>query len=602
MSQLNRGAPGKRAARPQRKTNTFFGGAAILAVGIMAVKFIGMFYKIALTDILGTSGMTDFTNAYNIYSVLLTVSTAGLPVAVSKLVSEANALGRRNQVNRVFRLSLTVFLTVGVFSFLLMYFGSDGLADLMNDPLSSPAVKALAPAVVCVGCLSAFRGYSQGHQNMTPTAVSQILEAVTKLVLGLALASYVTGLAFTAADLAKYRPNLDTSAMTPEQLQEAVAATQTSQAAAGAITGVTVGTVLALVYMVLSYLLRKRREERRSEDTPQGMGTIFSSLMKIAIPITLSASMVGIVTVIDSSLVQGQLQKLYMAVNGIAEMTESNEQEIINYSRNLYGNYAGALNIYNLPQSLLTAISASVIPAVSAALARRDKRGGAHLVGSALRMAALLSFPMGIGLLVLGTPIIAFLFPSYDASIAGPLLSTLGLASISVCMMIVCNSVLQAYGFVNLPVLIMVLGGVIKIVANYNLVAIPAVNVRGAPVGNVLCFTLCFVLDLLLIARVIPGRPRYLPILGKPAVAAGVMGLAAWAVYGLGEKVLRAAGILVTQEGEALSRMGFGLCIFLAIGVALVVYLALVVALGAISKDDLTLMPKGETLAKLLRL
>ena len=180
----------RRVARPE-KQNTFFGGAAILAVGIMVVKLIGMFYKIPLINIIGEQGSADFGNAYNIYAVLLTISTAGLPVAVSKLVSEANATGRQNQVRRVFRLSLALFLTLGVLSFLIMSFGSAQLAALMNDDQAAPGIRALAPAVICVGCLSAFRGYAQGHGNMTPTAVSQIIEALCKLVVGLGLAYWL---------------------------------------------------------------------------------------------------------------------------------------------------------------------------------------------------------------------------------------------------------------------------------------------------------------------------------------------------------------------------------------------------------------------------
>src|SRR5699024_8866118 len=134
---------------------------AILAVGILVVKLIGMFYKIPLLNIIGEQGSADFNNAYNIYSVLLTISTAALPVAVSKLVSEADALGRRNQVRRTFRLALALFLILGVLSFLVMFFGSEQLAGLMNDSMAAPGIRALAPAVICVGCLSAFRGYAQ---------------------------------------------------------------------------------------------------------------------------------------------------------------------------------------------------------------------------------------------------------------------------------------------------------------------------------------------------------------------------------------------------------------------------------------------------------
>ena len=547
----------KRVAQTQ-KQNSFFGGAAILAAGILIVKLIGMFYKIPLINIIGEAGAADFNNAYNIYAVLLTVSTAGLPVAVSKLVSEANALNRRNQVRRTFRLALVLFLALGLVSFLVMFFRADALAGMMNDSKAAAGIRALAPAVVCVGCLAALRGYSQGHSNMAPTSVSQIIEALCKLAVGLGLAFW----------LVKQGKDPDV-------------------AAAGAITGVTVGTVVALIYMVLDFFLSRGREDTHGTDRPDSAGSILANILKIAVPITLSSSMVGIVTVIDSSLVQGQLQSAL-------DLTEK-------ASRTLYGNYSGALNIYNLPTSLMAAITASVIPAVSAALARRDRRGAARITGSALRITALLSFPMGVGLFVLGTPIIRLLFPKLNVAVAGPLLSTLGIATPFVCMVLVCNSVLQAHGFINLPVIVMVLGGIVKIVNNYNLVG--AIGIAGAPVGNILCFGLALVLDLVVITRVIPNRPRLLPIFVKPAIASAIMGGAAWAVYGLLSRVLTAEQ--VNEAGETIrvvSRMGNALGIFLAIAVAGVVYLVLVVAIRAISKDDLALMPKGDKLARLLRL
>ena len=597
-------APRRMAAA---KPNTFFGGAAILAMGILVVKVIGLFYKIPLVNIIGSEGSADFNNAYNIYSVLLTISTAGLPVAVSKMVSEANALGRQNQVHKVFRRSLAAFLTLGVVSFLIMYFGSEQLAGMMHDSLAAAGIRALAPAVICVGCLSAFRGYAQGHGNMTPTAVSQILEALCKLVIGLGLAYWL------------------------------VRAGQPSHvAAAGAITGVTVGTILALAYMIFNFVSTRMREEKDTQDAPDSARRILSTLMKIAIPITISSSMVGIVTVIDSALVQGQIQKVLIsdpdswalyqqvvdfapleaardawqqavssgaAAEAVSQLYGAEELAAENISRSLYGNYSGALTIYNLPLALMAAITASVIAAVSAALARRDRRGAARITGSALRITALLAFPMGVGLFVLGTPIIRLIFPELDASVAGPLLSTLGIASIFVCLMLVCNSVLQAHGFINLPVVIMALGGVVKIVTNYNLVAVPTIGISGAPVGNVLCFGLCMVLDLVVIARVIHGRPDYLPLLAKPAAAAGVMGLGAWAVYGLLSKLLSYEE--VTQAGETiqtLGKTGNGIAVMGAILIAVIIYAVLVVALRAISREDLSLMPKGDKIAKILRL
>ena len=363
---------------------------------------------------------------------------------------------------------LVLFLALGLVSFLVMFFCADQLAGLMHDSMAAPGIKALAPAVICVGCLSAFRGYAQGHGRMTPTAVSQIIEALCKLTVGLGLAYW----------LVKHGADA-------------------SHAAAGAITGVTVGTIVALAYMLMNFLITRGREGNLSDDQPDDASAILKNLLMIAVPITISSSMVGIVTVIDSSLVQGQLQRallenpdtwaLYQGIvdftdleqalkawkaalpqggevtmalleqsmagqGGQAEAALALHTTLEGISRTLYGNYNGALNIYNLPTSLMAAVTAAVIPAVSGALARRDRRGAGRITGSALRITALVACPMAVGLYVLGKPIMALIFPSLNADLAGPLLSTLGLATLFVCMMLVCNSILQAHGFVNLPV------------------------------------------------------------------------------------------------------------------------------------------------------
>ena len=624
--------PPRRVARTS-KPNTFFGGAAILAVGILVVKLIGMFYKIPLLNIIGEQGSADFNNAYNIYSVLLTISTAGLPVAVSKLVSEADALGRRNQVRRTFRLALALFLILGVLSFLVMFFGSEQLAGLMNDSMAAPGIRALAPAVICVGCLSAFRGYAQGHGSMTPTAVSQIIEALCKLTVGLGLAYWLVG---HGADA--------------------------SHAAAGAITGVTVGTIVALAYMLMNFLITRSQEPQLADDRPDEPATILKHLLMIAVPITISSSMVGIVTVIDTSLVQGQLQRALLenqdtwnlygnfvdftsleealsawqaalpdgsavsmslldqyaaqaealrdqqsALTDLQSASLELHAALENISRTLYGNYSGALNIYNLPTSLMAAVTAAVIPAVSGALARRDRRGAGRITGSALRISALAACPMAVGLFVLGEPIMALIFPNLNPQLAGPLLSTLGLATLFVCMMLVCNSILQAHGFVSLPVIIMVAGSVVKIITNYNVVIQPTIGIYGAPMGNILCFALCMTLDLVVMSRVIPRRPKYIQVFAKPLAASALMGLGAWAVHGLMSKLFEATGIFmsadpVTHEVLGLSRTGNAAATLLAILVAVVIYGVLVIALRAITKDDLMLMPKGEKIARMLHL
>ena len=529
------------------KKQSFLGGAAVLAAGIVIVKIIGAVFKIPLLNILGETGAADFNNAYNIFALLLNLSTAGLPVALSKMVSEANAIGRKRQAQRVFRVSFAVFLALGILSFALMWWGNDYLAALLHNPRASYGIRALAPAVVCAGCLSAFRGYAQGCFHMTPTAVSQIIEAVCKLVIGLALALWLLREGY------------------PDYI-----------AAAGAILGVTIGTIVSFLYMALDHL--RHRERVDNSEPCDGSGPILRRLIAIAVPITLSASMVSVITLIDTSLVQGQLQS-------VLGMT-------LDESRALYGTYSACMTLYNLPSSLMIALTVSVIPAVSAALARHDRAHTARVIGSSFRVTALLALPMGFGLWALAEPIFALLYARYDASLGGPLLATLGIASIFVCLMLITNSILQSYGRVNVPIVTMLIGGVVKIVLNYNLVAIPSVNIHGAPIGTLVCFALTAALNLVIVARTTEDRPNYLALFAKPLLASVLMALGAKLVY----RVL--SGVIVLSS----ARLSLILCVAGAIGVAVVLYAVLVLALRIITKDDLALLPKGEKVAKILKI
>ena len=530
----------------QAKKQSFFGGAAVLAAGVVIVKIVGAIYKIPLYNILGPEGNASFTNAYNIYAALLTVSTTGLPVALSKMVSEATALGREHQARRIFRVSAATFLTLGAVSFCVMWFGNEWCAHRLNWPPAAYGIRTLAPAVVCVGALSAFRGYAQGTSRMTPTAVSQVIEAVSKLVIGLTLAQYL----------------LSTGRGLPV-------------AAAGAIAGVTVGTVLAVGYMAVDYF--RHRTKAATHDIPDSAGAILKRLISIAVPITLSTSMVSIITLVDTSLLQGQLQNAL----GLTEQQTGT----------LYGTYASGMNLYNLPPSMMTALTISVLPAVSAALARHDRENTARVIDSSLRVTGLIAFPMGLGIWALAEPIFALLYPRYDSVLGGELLAVLGLASVFVCLMLIANSILQAHGRVQIPIATMLIGGIIKIVLNYNLSAIPAININAAPVGTLCCFATTAVLNLILVYRTVENKPNYFALLTKPLAASLIMAACAKGSYHLVTRRVFPGG----------GRLALVLGIAAAVALAVAVYAALVLLLRIITKDDLALLPKGDKLAKLLR-
>ena len=548
------------------KKNSFFGGAAILAASVIVVKLIGALYKIPLGGILTDAGFADFNTAYNIYSLLIIISTGGLPVALSKMVSEANAVGRGNQVKKVFSLALATFCVLGTISFCIMAFFPHQLAELMRDSHAAYSILALAPAVFFICPLSAFRGYFQGHALMTPTAVSQIIEALCKLVVGLALASL-----FIKQDLGE------------------------SVAAAGAILGVSVGCMLGALYVYFCYRGHVRTLPD-SHDEPEDSRSILITLAKLAIPITLSSSVIALTNILDTSIMLGRLQDAL-------KLTED-------AARDMKGMYDKALTLYNLPASFMVPLTASVIPHVSAALKVKRRRQAAQISETTLRTTALLSIPAGMGLFVLGEPIIRLLYPSTDVALAGWMLSVLGVASIAVCFMLVSNSILQAHQMVALPMATTVIGCGMKLVVGYVLIGNPDIGIRGGAISTVACFWIIALLDMFIIRRTLPRSLSLARVFVKPVGAAAAMGASAWAVNGLVSKALLALKLFVTETQELLpdgaaavelSRTGVALSVFAAIGVAVVVYFGLIIFTRAISKDDLALIPKGEKLARILR-
>ncbi|MEG2221643.1 MAG: polysaccharide biosynthesis protein [Oscillospiraceae bacterium] len=528
-------------AKKETKQN-FLGGAAILAAAVVAVKLIGAVYKIPLGNLLGTQGYAHFMVSYDIYNVLLTVSTAGLPLALSKLVSEAGALGRENEKRKIFRTSLLLFFTMGSLGTLLMACFPGQLADFMRDSLAMYSIRALSPAVVCVCLMAAIRGYTQGQGNMKPTAISQILEAACKLGIGLSLAWFF--------------------------LQQGKGV---EISAAGAIFGVTIGTAASLVFLT-GHLVR-RRHHVESLDVPASSGTLLKRLLVIGIPITISNSAMAIITLLDTRIVLERLQIL----PGVTQMMATD----------LFGRYKFCMNLFNLPGSFVYPVIMSLIPAVSAAVARRDGAGANRIVSSGFRLIALLALPAGIGLSVLAGPILRLLYPSQleTAIAAEPLMEVLGIASIFVCVMILTNAILQSQGKERIPIYTMVAGGVVKIVTNYILVGNPEIGIAGAPISTLLCYLVIAGLNLFFVYRASLEKPRYAALFLKPIVASALMGLSARVTYQL----------VSGSCSNALST-------FVAIGVAVAVYGILVLALRILTAEDLKSLPGGAKIAQRLHI
>ena len=533
-----------------QKKQSFLGGAAILAAAVVVVKLIGAFYKLPLNNILGAQGKTYFNTAYYIYNVLLTVSTAGLPLAISKMTSEAHAQGRENEKRKIFRTAIWLFFGLGLVGSTLMFFGADRLAAFMNNSLASLPIRALAPAVFCVCLLACMRGYTQGQGNMKPTAISQVLEALCKLGLGLPLAWYVLHIGMS----------LDTGA-------------------AGAILGVTVGTVLSMLFLVA--YLATHREKGEALDTPSSSSSIIKRVLAIGIPITLSNSAMSVINLIDTKIVMGRLQNALMLSEAQASA--------------LNGQYGLAMDMPNMVASFVYPVTMSLIPFAAAALAKKDYAGADRSISSAFRLIAILALPAGVGLSVLSTPIEILVLPSQyeDALAAGAHLRILGFALIFICVMILTNAILQTYGKERIPIFTVIAGGVTKVVMNYILVGNPAINIHGAPISTLCCYMVIVGLNLFFVWKYSPQKPRYVQLFAKPVVASAIMGVCAWSVHGIVNRFL-------SSGHSAYGANAIG--VMCGIGSGVVIYGVLVIALRILRAEDVRSIPKGEKIIKLLHL
>ncbi len=519
---------------------SFISGAAILTGAVLVTKVLGALYKIPLGNLLDSTGMAHFYAAYNVYTLLLTLSTAGLPPVTSRLVAESVALGHYRQARRVFTTALWLLGGLGLICTALMFGLPRGFAGLLQDGEAWLAIRALSPAVVCVCLVSAIRGYTQGMGEMTPTAVSQIIESACKLGLGLGLCAFVL------------RRGGDSAG-----------------GAAAAIFGVTVGAALGLVYLLLALALRERRVIVARPDTPQPRREILRRLIAGGVPITIAAVGMSLITLVDQALVLYTLQ--HKLLHTAAEAVE------------LYGQYTFGMTLFVLPSSFAIPLSVALMPTLAAERARGNIASQHRHIRTALRLTALLAFPMGVGLSVLAGPILHLLYPAVPetAAAAAEHLQVLGIASCCVCLMTVTNGILQALGRERIPVWTLLTGGIVKVVATMLLVSDPNISIGGAAWGTLLGYAVIAVLNLLSVRCVAGQGAGVLCALWRAAAATAVMALCARGSYGF-----------------LASRVDGSLATVCAIALAALVYLLMVLLVGAITKEDISHLPMGNKLTK----
>ena len=545
-----------------KKKPNFLKGAAILAATGVFVKIIGAIYKIPLFNVLDDEGVGYFQITYNVYAMILAVSTAGVPVALSRLISSAASQGNKALVKRYFSVAMPAFILIGITVMSLMFFLANDIAELMGSSLAATGIQVLAPAVFFVCIIAVYRGYAQGHENMVPTAVSQIIEVISKAAIGIGVAFFLARIGY-----------------------------ESQFVSAGSITGVTIGLALCIPVMLL-YKRKidnvnseiKSSDDLKNQNTPSRFG-VFLRFMKVSIPITLSASLMSVMVLIDTRVV---LERLQSALS----LTESAAAE-------QYGIFTMGLTIYNLPPSLIVPVAISIIPAIAAAVARKNDNEASIITQSSLKLTNLFAMPACIGIMVLADPILKALYfePSRSPETVATMttiLIILGAASYFVCLQHLTIAILQANGYERISLITFPIGALVKISLSYILVANPNLGIIGSPIGTLACFAVITSLNIIFIITKIKYRFKLITGILKPLLCALVMAAVAFLSY----KGMHMLGSSFLGTGRT------AVIIYLAVAIltGVIAYIALIILSRTITKDDLTYIPKGEKLIKLLRI
>ena len=570
-----------------QKKQSITEGALTLTLAIAVVKLVGLVYKFPLISRLAGGGWGYYQTAYNIYTAIYAVAVTGFPSAVARLVAGYASKGCYKDVLELRRQSVRLFAVIGLV-------GSGGLMliarvlcnNVMENPNSYYAVLAVAPSILFSCLMSAYRGYYQGLSNMVPTAMSQVVEVFFKAGFGYSAVLILNRV------LANEFETSSTVAGIP-QTEETVTSAILSISAAGAIFAVTVSTLAGYLYMVYRY--RKKgsmvtEEMIENSPEPERPELLRRQVLRFGFPLALSAITLRITNLIDNAtvirrlnrVIEKDLPTLYASHHGLFQLIDVEEKDLSNY---LYEVYGYNMPLFDLIPTITATFGTSALPHITGSYSRGDigqvKRG----VEQTLFVTMMIAAPAGFGLAFMAQPILDFLYPSLPVGtqLAAPMLRVLGIAAISSCLSSSVFTMLHAVGKIDLPVRIMALGCVIKVVTNYIFVAIPSLNIKAAPLGNLLCYTTTALVGLVLLLRHAQIKINLMNTLLKPLFAGFLTGV-----------VARAALFFLNLLWKS------SMAAILAIGVAGVFYVLILFWLGLLTKETVSTLPKGEKIAEML--
>lgn len=525
------------------KKGSFIIQASVLAAASLIVRFIGFLYRLPLTELIGDRGNAIYSAGYYIYTFLLILSSAGLPAAISRLVSTRIAKGEYRNAQKIFRVSMIFAGVAGAIGMLVLFFFAEPIAKMVDSPNSVYCLQTLAPTLLIVGVMSVYRGYLQGMNIMTPTAVSQIFEQVFNAVFSVYLAWVLVKQSIPLG-------------------------------AAGGTAGTGIGALAGLIVVMIFYNRMKPeiRHIMRIEEKgiyQETTGEAFKKLVVTAFPIIAGTAVFSMTNLIDMKMVMSGLMSSGAFTEAEAEV--------------LYGQLSGKyVTLTTFPVSISSAMATAAIPNIAMAVTVGNKKEVKRKINTALKLAMIISIPAAVGIGVLGDQILRMLFPSYPEGGVLLKVGAISIAFLSFCQIV--TGVLQGIGKIQVPVIGALLGAVVKIALNWILIRIPSINVVGAVISTDVCYLVASIFNVIMLMRYTKTRVNFSGVLIKPTIGSIIMGIGCV----IGYKVISLV------FGNTISTL-------LTIIVAVIIYLLVMIFIRGITEEDLLSIPKGRILVRVFK-
>lgn len=550
----------------------FMGNVMIILFAQIVVKLLGIIYRLVITNIsgFGNQGNGYYQAGFNIYTLLLAISSVGIPNAISKMTSAKNAAGDYKGAHRIYKSALILFTVIGVTASALLFFGSGVLSDKVIKMKNARYVlMALAPSILFVCLSSVVRGYFVGMQNMQASSRSQILEQVFKCVLTVGIVVFMS----------KHTMFPDDSDMNAAMM------------AAGANLATTLATVLSTIYIFGFYFRRKKGIDEKIRTStvssvPKPLMAMFKSILMISIPISLGSIISAVNRIVDTATITRGIEVAFASAipahGKIDQILNPTITQLENEAVRLAGVLSKSDTLLNLPISMNISFATVLVPSISAALTRGEKKEASKFVSYSLLISLLIIMPCAAGFISLAHPIFKLLYP--NAADGWQLLQLSSIALIFIALNQTISGSLQGIGKIFAPATGLLIGCVAKFILNTILIRQPSINIYGAPLGSIFCQIISFAYGYTVLSRNIPVSFSAEKYILKPLGCSAVMGIAAFLIY---------KALFALTASNIIS-------VFAAIISAVIIYFALILVTHTLNREEIEMLPMGDKLYRLL--